>query len=72
MEEAMAAATVIASMSLPSVMMAKEAVSRAYESPLNDGLLFERRMFHSLFGTADQREGMAAFIEQRKPAFKNK
>lgn len=72
MEEAMAAATVIASMSLPSVMMAKEAVSRAYESPLNDGLLFERRMFHSLFGTPDQQEGMAAFMDKRKPAFKNK
>ena len=72
MEEAMAAATVIASMSLPSVMMAKEAVSRAYESPLNEGLLFERRMFHSLFGTPDQKEGMAAFMDKRKPAFKNK
>jgi enoyl-CoA hydratase len=72
MEEAMAAATVIASMSLPSVMMAKEAVSRAYESPLSDGLLFERRMFHSLFGTPDQQEGMAAFMDKRKPAFKNK
>jgi len=72
MEEAMDAATVIASMSLPAVMMAKEAVNRAYEAPLNDGLLFERRMFHSLFGTHDQKEGMTAFMEKRKPEFRNK
>jgi len=71
MEEAMDAATVIASMSLPAVMMAKEAVNRAYEAPLNDGLLFERRMFHSLFGTHDQKEGMTAFMEKRKPDFRN-
>lgn len=72
MEEALDAATAIASMSLPAVMMAKEAVNRAYEAPLNDGLLFERRMFHSLFGTHDQKEGMTAFMEKRKPAFRNK
>jgi enoyl-CoA hydratase len=72
MEEALDAATVIASMSLPAVMMAKEAVNRAYEAPLNDGLLFERRIFHSLFGTHDQKEGMTAFMEKRKPAFRNK
>ncbi|GGX37442.1 enoyl-CoA hydratase [Pigmentiphaga litoralis] len=72
MEEALDAATVIASMSMPAVMMAKEAVNRAYEAPLNDGLLFERRMFHSLFGTHDQKEGMTAFMEKRKPAFRNK
>lgn len=72
MEEALDAATVIASMSLPAVMMAKEAVNRAYEAPLNDGLLFERRMFHSLFGTHDQKEGMTAFMEKRKPDFRNK
>ena len=72
MDEAMDAATVIASMSLPAVMMAKEAVNRAYEAPLNDGLLFERRMFHSLFGTHDQKEGMTAFMEKRKPEFRNK
>jgi enoyl-CoA hydratase len=72
MEEAMDAATVIAAMSLPAVMMAKEAVNRAYEAPLNDGLLFERRMFHSLFGTHDQKEGMTAFLEKRKPNFRNK
>jgi len=53
-------------------MMAKEAVNRAYEAPLNDGLLFERRMFHSLFGTHDQKEGMTAFMEKRKPEFRNK
>jgi enoyl-CoA hydratase len=72
MEEALDAATVIASMSLPAVMMAKESVNRAYEAPLNDGLLFERRMFHSLFGTHDQKEGMTAFMEKRKPDFRNK
>lgn len=72
MDEALDAATVIASMSLPAVMMAKEAVNRAYEAPLNDGLLFERRMFHSLFGTHDQKEGMTAFMEKRKPEFRNK
>lgn len=72
MTEAMDAATVIAAMSLPAVMMAKEAVNRAYEAPLNDGLLFERRMFHSLFGTHDQKEGMTAFMEKRKPEFRNK
>ena len=53
-----------------SVMMAKEAVNQAFESTLAQGLLFERRGFHSLFGTADQKEGMAAFIEKRKPEFK--
>jgi enoyl-CoA hydratase len=53
-------------------MMAKEAVNRAYEAPLSEGLLFERRLFHSLFATADQKEGMAAFVEKRKPAFRHK
>ena len=53
-------------------MMAKEAVNRAYESALADGILFERRLFHSLFATEDQKEGMAAFVEKRKPAFKHK
>lgn len=71
-EEAVEAATVIASMSLPSVMMAKEAVNRAYESPLSEAMLFERRMFHALFGTADQKEGMQAFIEKRSPEFKHR
>jgi enoyl-CoA hydratase len=72
LEEALAAASQIASHSLPSVMMAKEAINRAYEAPLSEGMLFERRLFHSLFGTEDQKEGMAAFVEKRKPAFKHK
>jgi enoyl-CoA hydratase len=71
MQEAMDVATAIASMSLPSVMMAKEAVNRAWESPLSEGLLFERRAFHSLFGTDDQKEGMKAFLEKRPPNFKH-
>ncbi|CPM72490.1 enoyl-CoA hydratase [Bordetella pertussis] len=53
-------------------MMAKECINRAYEVPLNDGLLFERRVFHSLFATEDQKEGMAAFTEKRKPDFKHR
>ncbi len=72
LEEALDAATVIASMSLPSVMMAKECVNRAFEGSLNEGLLFERRVFHSLFATEDQKEGMAAFTEKRKPDFKHR
>jgi enoyl-CoA hydratase len=71
MQEALDVATAIASMSLPSVMMAKEAVNRAWESPLSEGLLFERRAFHSLFGTDDQKEGMKAFLEKRQPDFKH-
>jgi len=70
-EEALGIATQIAEFSLPSVMMAKEAVNRAYESPLAEGILFERRLFHALFGTEDQKEGMAAFVEKRKPKFKH-
>jgi enoyl-CoA hydratase len=72
MEEALAAATVICSLSLPSVMMAKEAVNRAFEAPLGEGVRFERHLFHSLFGTADQQEGMAAFLDKRKPAFSHR
>jgi len=53
-------------------MMAKEAVSRAFESPLAEGMLFERRLFHALFGTEDQKEGMAAFVEKRKPKFRHR
>ena len=53
-------------------MAAKEAINRAYESPLTEGVLFERRMFHSLFATEDQKEGMAAFVEKRKPDFKHR
>ena len=71
-DEALAAAERIAEFSLPSVMMAKEAVNRAYESPLAEGMLFERRLFHALFATEDQKEGMAAFVEKRKPKFKHR
>jgi enoyl-CoA hydratase len=72
LEEALAAAAQIAEYSLPSVMMAKEAVQRAFESPLAEGMMFERRLFHALFATEDQKEGMAAFVEKRKPKFKHK
>ncbi|HEX4113680.1 MAG TPA: enoyl-CoA hydratase [Stellaceae bacterium] len=72
LSEAMSIAERIASLSRPSVMMAKESVNRAYETSLNEGVRFERRLFHSLFATADQKEGMAAFVEKRKPAFKNR
>jgi enoyl-CoA hydratase len=72
LDEALAAAAQIAEFSLPSVMMAKEAVNRAYEAPLSEGVRFERRLFHALFATEDQKEGMAAFIEKRKPAFRHK
>lgn len=71
MTEAMEAATVIASMSLPVVMMVKESVNRAYESTLAEGVQYERRMFHSTFATEDQKEGMQAFMEKRLPIFKN-
>ena len=72
MEEAMKVADSIATLSLPSVLAAKEAVNRAFESPLAEGVIFERRIFHSLFATEDQKEGMKAFVEKRKPAWKNK
>ncbi|HEY0124545.1 MAG TPA: enoyl-CoA hydratase [Rhizobium sp.] len=71
-DEALATAAKIASLSRPSVLMAKEAVNRALETTLEEGLRFERRLFHSLFATEDQKEGMAAFIEKRKPVFKNR
>ena len=71
-DEALAAAERIAEFSLPSVMMAKEAVNRAYEAPLAEGILFERRLFHALFATEDQKEGMAAFVEKRKPKFRHR
>ncbi len=70
MDEAIEAATVIAAMSLPSVMMIKEAVNRAYESSLSDGVQYERRLFHSTFATEDQKEGMQAFMEKRLPNFR--
>jgi enoyl-CoA hydratase len=69
-DEALEAATIIASMSLPSVMMIKESVNRAYESSLSDGIHFERRLFHSTFATDDQKEGMKAFMEKRLPSFR--
>lgn len=72
LDEAIEAATVIAAYSNPSVMMAKESINRAFEGSLSEGMLFERRMFHSLFATEDQKEGMSAFVEKRKPDFKNK
>jgi enoyl-CoA hydratase len=72
MEEAMQVANNIANLSLPSVLAAKEAVNRAFESPLAEGVIFERRIFHSLFATEDQKEGMKAFVDKRKPEWKNK
>jgi enoyl-CoA hydratase len=66
LDEALAAAEAINAMSGPSVMMAKECVNRAFESGLADGVSYERRMFHALFATADQKEGMAAFVAKRK------
>ena len=72
MAEALATARKIAGYSLPIVMMAKETVSRAFEAPLSEGLLFERRTFHAMFAIEDQKEGMAAFIEKRSPQFRNR
>jgi enoyl-CoA hydratase len=71
LEETLAAAATIAGFSLPIVMMIKESVNRAYESSLQEGLLFERRTFHSAFALADQKEGMTAFVEKRKPVFRD-
>ena len=71
-EEAVKAAEVIASKSKPAAMLAKEAVNAAFELGLTQGVLFERRMFHSLFATEDQKEGMAAFSEKRQPEFKHR
>ena len=72
MDEVMKAAEAIGSMSLLSVMAAKEAINRAFETTLTEGIRFERRVFHPLFATEDQKEGMAAFVEKRAPKFKNK
>jgi len=72
MDEAMAVAGKIAGYSLPVVMMIKEAVNRAYETTLAEGVHYERRMFHSMFSLDDQKEGMAAFLEKRKPDFKHR
>lgn len=71
MDEAMKAAETIANMSLPSVLAGKESVNVAFETPLAEGIRFERRVFHSLFATDDQKEGMKAFVEKRKPDWKN-
>jgi enoyl-CoA hydratase len=68
-EEAMQVATTIAAYSLPAVLAAKEAINRAYESQLADGVMYERRLFHALFATQDQKEGMSAFLEKRPPRF---
>jgi enoyl-CoA hydratase len=70
-DEAVTAAQKIATFPRAAVLMAKEAVNRSFETTLVEGLRFERRMFHSLFATADQKEGMAAFVEKRKPSFSN-
>ncbi len=71
LDEALGAAEVICGLSAPSVMMAKECVNRAFEGGLADGVSYERRLFHSLFATLDQKEGMDAFVAKRKPAFKH-
>jgi enoyl-CoA hydratase len=71
-EEAVKVAGQIADMSLPSVMMTKESVNRAYETTLTEGVRFERRVFHAMFAMADQKEGMAAFAEKRPPKFTNR
>jgi len=70
--EAMAMAEKIAGYSLPVILKIKEAINRAYESSLADGLLFERREFHTTFALDDQKEGMRAFVEKRKPQFKHR
>ena len=71
-EEAVRTATTIAEMSAPAAMMTKETVNRAEEISLAEGLRFERRVFHAMFATEDQKEGMAAFAEKRKPAFQDR
>ena len=72
LDEALAAANAICDYSMPAVAMAKEAVNRAFEGALADGVLYERRLFYSLFATDDQKEGMRAFIEKRKPSFRHR
>lgn len=72
MKTALEAGAAICGFSGPSVMMAKESVNRAFEVPLSEGMRFERRLFHSLFATEDQKEGMKAFVEKRKPEFKQR
>ena len=72
MKTALDAAATICAFSGPSVMMAKEAINRAWESPLSEGIAYERRLFHALFGTEDKNEGMDAFLAKRKPAFRHR
>ncbi|MEL6437029.1 MAG: enoyl-CoA hydratase [Pseudomonadota bacterium] len=72
LEEALSAAEKIADFSLPSVMMTKETVNHAFNSDMRSGLMYERRLFHSMFALDDQKEGMAAFVEKRSPSFKNR
>jgi enoyl-CoA hydratase len=72
LEEAMKVAEGVAAMSLPIAMMTKESVNQAYETTLSAGIRFERRVFHAMFATADQKEGMAAFVEKRAPSFKHR
>ena len=72
LDEALKAAGKIAAFSHPSVLMAKEAVNRSYETTLAEGINFERRLFHATFATEDQKEGMSAFAEKRQPDFKNR
>jgi len=71
MEEALAAALTISGFSQIAVMAAKESVNRAFEGTLSDGVMFERRLFHSLFATQDQKEGMDAFVNKRPAKFTN-
>ena len=71
-DEAMGAAAVICSYGMPSVMMAKECVNRAFEGSLSDGVAYERRLFHAMFATEDQKEGMDAFLSKRAPVFKHR
>lgn len=72
LKEVLEIATHMASMSLPVLMMIKESIKKAYEMPLQEGLMYERRLFHSTFALEDRKEGMAAFVEKRVPQFKNK
>ena len=72
LEETLKAAQAIAEKSLPSTMLIKESINRAFETSLSEGVRFERRVFHAVFATADQKEGMAAFVEKRKPVFNNR
>ena len=72
LDEALAAAATICGFGLPAVMLAKQCVNRAFESGLDDGVNYERQVFHSLFATEDQKEGMAAFVAKRKAAFKHR